>query len=78
MQGVGFRMWISRLASLLQISGTVRNRPDGAVEIHAKGSHEALDQLEEVLWRGPGAARVDSVREVPSPKELLPGFRIMY
>jgi acylphosphatase len=77
-QGVGFRMWISRQASLLQLSGTVRNRRDGAVEVHADGPDEALRQFEETLWRGPPMARVDSVRKLPSPNELLPGFRIVY
>ena len=77
-QGVGFRMWVSRQASMLHLSGTVRNRADGAVEIHAEGPAEALRQLEETLRRGPPLAHVDSLTEVASPDELLPGFRIVY
>jgi acylphosphatase len=77
-QGVGFRMWISRQASLLQLSGTVRNRSDGAVEVHVEGPDETVRQLEETLWRGPPVARVDSVRQLSSPDHLLPGFRILY
>lgn len=59
-QGVGFRWATARLARSLGLDGTVGNRPDGAVEIEAAGSPEALDALERALASGmPG--RVDAV-----------------
>ena len=59
-QGVGFRWTAQRAARSLGIAGTVRNRPDGSVEIEAHGAPEALDNLARTLRTGmPG--RVDSV-----------------
>ena len=61
-QGVGFRWTAQNVARALGITGTVRNRPDGSVEIEAHGAPEALDGLARALrTRMPG--RVDSVHE---------------
>ncbi|MDE2660512.1 MAG: acylphosphatase [Acidobacteriota bacterium] len=61
-QGVGFRWTAQRVARSLDITGTVRNLPDGTVEIEAHGSPEALESLREALrTRMPG--RVDAVHE---------------
>lgn len=76
-QGVGFRWWTSREAGALGLRGWVRNLRDGAVEVHAGGPPEALDELEVRLWTGPGAAEVTEVRAL-GPGEDLPekGFEI--
>lgn len=67
-QGVGYRAASLRRASDLGLSGWVRNRPDGSVELEAEGSLRALGELR--LWceKGPSAARVSSVsiREIPA------------
>lgn len=42
-QGVGFRYRVSELAALFNVTGTVRNRPDGAVELVAEGIDSELD-----------------------------------
>lgn len=61
-QGVGFRWTVQRVARSLGIAGTVRNLPDGTVEIEAHGGPDALTNLREALQsRMPG--RVDAVRE---------------
>lgn len=65
-QGVGFRWWSCRTASALGVRGSVRNRPDGSVEIHAAGSPDALDAFEEKLHGGPSSARVEGVRRASS------------
>lgn len=70
-QGVGFRWSTTQTARRLGLSGTVRNRDDGAVEVHAAGPPEALRELEGWLEEGPRAARVDEVRQI-APKEDLP------
>lgn len=44
-QGVGFRATTYRYAIDLGLKGTVRNIPDGTVEIHACGPQKTLDQL---------------------------------
>lgn len=67
MQGVGYRAATLRRASELGLSGWVRNRSDGTVELEAEGSMQALGVLR--LWceKGPDEARVSgvSVREIP-------------
>lgn len=79
-QGVGFRWTAARLARALGISGTVRNRPDGAVEIRAFGEPAARERFREALRRDtPG--RVDALRaSALSPaenEELGDDFRIV-
>lgn len=74
MQGVGFRAWVQSTACGLGVSGWVRNRSDGRVEIHAEGTPNALDVLEMACGRGPRAARVDRVTSVDASTEDADGF----
>jgi acylphosphatase len=60
-QGVGFRWFVQRLASRLELDGWVANRPDGSVEVVAEGSRAALEELLTGLRRGPAAADVVDV-----------------
>ncbi|MBM4183404.1 MAG: acylphosphatase [Gemmatimonadetes bacterium] len=77
-QGVGFRQWTHRTATRLGVSGTVRNLPDGSVEVRAHGAAEVLSELETALRRGPIAARVDRVDGIPTTLEAPDrGFRIV-
>ena len=69
-QGVFFRDSTMRKARELGLVGTVRNLPDGTVQIVAQGPPAALDDL--VLWAhgGPPAAVVNEVKksyEAPEP-----------
>lgn len=80
-QGVGFRWTAQRAARSRGITGTVRNLPDGTVEIEAHGGPEALESLRTALrTRMPG--RVDAVLEdhLESPAEGgTPGdFRVVF
>ena len=79
-QGVGFRWWTARTAEALGLRGTVRNRPDGAVEIMAAGTEDALRTFRSRLEEGPSGARVEKVRTLPSadpPPGVGPDFRII-
>ena len=77
-QGVGFRWWTRKTATELGLAGSVRNARDGSVEIVAKGSTEALDELEHRLRDGPPPARVDDVeRRDPGEQELPSDFEII-
>jgi acylphosphatase len=62
-QGVGFRHFATLEARALGLAGTVRNRPDGTVEIEAEGGAGAVDQLVAAVRRGPTGARVEHVEE---------------
>lgn len=76
-QGVGFRWFVDHEARQLGLTGWVRNNFDGSVEVLASGSEEQLTALRHKLQRGPRAARVDEVQEVPAePVAGLNTFRI--
>ena len=62
-QGVGFRWFVHREASELELRGWVRNTEDGDVEVVAAGGVEDLAELRGSLRRGPRGSRVDQVIE---------------
>jgi len=62
-QGVGFRWFVHREASELDLRGWVRNTEDGDVEVVASGSAEDLAELRQSLRRGPRGSRVDRLIE---------------
>lgn len=65
-QGVGFRWFTRKAADDLGVRGSVRNRPDGSVELHAEGAGSVLERFEGRLRRGPPGARVDGIERVES------------
>lgn len=69
-QGVGFRWFVMREAERLDLEGYVRNLADGSVEVVARGSDEAMGQLERALQRGPSSARVEHVEKQEVSHEL--------
>lgn len=60
-QGVSFRYYTQLRARELGLTGWVRNRPDGSVEVVAEGSKRDLESLLYFLHQGPTAARVTEV-----------------
>jgi acylphosphatase len=78
-QGVGFRWFVHREASELELKGWVRNTEDGDVEVVVAGGEPALNELRNSLRRGPRGSRVDKVIEHPlveSEGENLSVFKI--
>jgi len=61
-QGVYYRAATAARAKQLRLRGSVRNLPDGGVEVIAAGDDAAQRELAAWLWRGPPAARVDVVQ----------------
>ena len=59
--GVFFGAAAQREARRLGISGWVRNRPDGNVEILAEAEEDAIREMVSWAQRGPSAARVEDV-----------------
>jgi len=74
-QGVGFRLWMSREANRLGVSGWVRNRGDGTVEALVHGDMAAVEELLRACRRGPAGAVVTLIREELAEPEAEPGFR---
>lgn len=75
-QGVAFRAATLATAQRLQLTGWVRNRPDGAVETLVCGDAEALRSFREWLHQGPRYAIVTDVRCAVQPWQDLSEFRI--
>jgi len=78
-QGVGFRWFVHREASELELRGWVRNTEDGDVEVVASGEPDDLSDLRASLKRGPRGSRVDRVIEhtlAESEAQELNAFRI--
>ncbi len=75
-QGVGFRWWTRELAGELSLRGTVRNLPDGSVEIHVAGPIAQVQAFIERIRTGPRQARVVSVEEIPCRDGLPESFQI--
>lgn len=57
-QGVGFRAMARYYATTMGITGTVRNLPDGTVEIYAHGSKKKLEEMMESLKQEAGPAQI--------------------
>ncbi|MFN2582283.1 MAG: acylphosphatase [Candidatus Dormibacteria bacterium] len=72
-QMVGFRAFVQRRAVDASLRGTVRNRPDGTLEVVIQGPNGAVERMIGLLHDGPSHARVDAVDvEYESPHEELP------
>ena len=75
-QGVGFRFAVERAARSRDVSGWVRNRPDGTVEAVFEGDREDVESLVEFCRRGPRGAAVERVDVAVESAEGLAGFRV--
>jgi acylphosphatase len=72
-QGVWFRESMRVEAERLNVTGWVRNTPDGAVEAVIQGPAGAVDALIEWARSGPPLARVDRV-EIGEAQGQYSGF----
>lgn len=79
-QGVFFRAGtVSEARRIGGISGWVRNRPDGAVEVVAEGGRDALEKLLEWCSHGPSGASVSQIKnEWGHPTGEFTGFSVRF
>jgi acylphosphatase len=76
-QGVGFRYFTLNAAQERQLTGWVRNRFDGRVEVIAEGEHEHLSRFLGDLRQGPISADVHDIDyEFTNAKGEFDHFRI--
>ena len=61
-QGVGFRYFVLDTATSLNLTGWVRNRRNGDVEVLAEGPRPDLEALLRRLSRGPTSSYVEDVK----------------
>ena len=73
-QGVFYRGWSVETARRLGLTGWVRNRRDGTVEMMVAGPEDAVEAMIARCREGPSAARVDRVDVAESVEEALAGF----
>jgi acylphosphatase len=76
-QGVGFRWWTVRAARRHAIRGTVCNRPDGSVELHAAGPAARLRRFLDEVRQGPPSAAISHERLIDTKPDLPPDFRVV-
>ena len=77
--GVGFRYYAWKKAIEHNISGWVKNTPQGDVLIAARGSETDIQTFIDYLQIGPPAARVKNVYKSPMEiKEEFSTFTIRY
>lgn len=62
-QGVGFRYYTVQAARSLGLSGWVRNRADGSVEIEVAGDPAIVARLRLRVEEGPPGSRVRTIEE---------------
>jgi acylphosphatase len=60
-QGVGYRAFVEQIAFSLKLTGWVRNRWDGSVEVVAEGERAILDKFVAALFLGPPSASVSRI-----------------
>jgi acylphosphatase len=60
-QGVYYRASAVREAKRLGLTGWVKNRPDGAVEVVAEGEEDQVKDFLAWAQHGPSTARVDKI-----------------
>ena len=77
-QGVGYRYFATHTASLIGVTGYVRNLDDGRVEVYASGTPEQLSELAAALHRGPRWADVRGVEEQEAAVQQYASFEIKH
>lgn len=78
-QGVGFRWTCLQIARKNGLSGWVRNRADGAVELEVQGTNEAVAIFSSAIRRGNGYSLIDHIemREMTEAAANT-SFRVLY
>ena len=68
-QHVGFRRFVLRYAELLNLSGWVRNKSDGSVELYAEGEQANIVSFIEQCRKGPLFASVFNIDFLPVTRQ---------
>jgi len=76
-QGVGFRYAVKTLAAGFEVVGTIRNLPDGRVELTAEGMAEELAAFRSAIREGGLAANIrDETAQWSEARGGFNGFAI--
>jgi acylphosphatase len=78
-QGVGFRYFVQQKANECQITGWVKNLPNGKVEIEAEGEEQDIHCFVDYLKIGNGYSRTDQLNQSKvEPNANFSDFTIQY
>jgi len=72
-QGVGFRWTVKNLAREFEVAGTVKNLPDGRVELLVQGDADEVEDFLEAIRDSTLAGHISTETPTPLPRE--PGLR---
>lgn len=76
---VMFRDFTCRKARKVGVKGSVRNLPDGTVEVIAQGTKENLEKLIVYLHKGSMLSKVENVTiEWRTPQKTFDSFELIY
>ena len=75
-QNVGFRFSTVQKAQENNITGFVRNQPDGTVYIEAEGDAQNLNRFMEWCKEGPPAAKVKDIEKEEIPPQEFSAFHV--
>ncbi|MFH0978888.1 MAG: acylphosphatase [Candidatus Woesearchaeota archaeon] len=77
-QGVGYRHFVRMNAESLNLSGNIRNLPDGSVEAVFVGQEEDLKKMLEICRKGSAFSKITKVvEEWSNPDESFNGFKVL-
>ena len=77
-QGVGFRYFVYRLASMYGLTGWVHNCPDGSVDMEVQGKEGQVELFLDSVEAGDHVIRVDALskNQIPCQEEEI--FGVMF
>ncbi len=77
-RGVGFRASVLSLAKGFEVTGWVKNLPDGRVELLAAGEKAEVEEFLQGIRESHLAGHIESESVLPTtPGDGLKGFRIL-
>lgn len=76
-QGVGYRFSAKHTAEKMNITGTVKNLPDGNVEIYAFGEETNISNFINWCHEGPVRANVTQLTVIDLPFQNFTKFSIL-
>lgn len=75
--GVGYRKWCQGMCGIFNVSGWIRNQPDGSVVASFSGTEAAVDHMLKLCKVGPKDARPERITaEVRTDLDESPAFDI--
>lgn len=79
-QGVGFRWTSQMLAKQMNVTGTVKNEPDGSVTMVIQGDADLLDKFLQALPKSISpSAHIDNIKQsLLSGVETLHDFHVLF